>query len=251
MSTRRPLLAEHVLEGHLDVLEDQLSRVRPAHPELVEMRRGGEALHLLLDEEGGDPLGSRLGVGLGVDDERVGVGPVRDPVLRAVQDVAVVPLLGAELHPHHVRTRARLRHGERAHVLARDEAGRYFALLLFRAVQLDLVDAEVGVGAVGQADRGRGAADLLDRDGVREVAHARAAVFLVHGDAQKPKLPHLAPELVGKRVGPVDLGRHRLHAVLRPAVDHLAQRVHVLAEVERHRGHEHGTRPPLIERLFI
>ena len=47
-------LAEHVLGRHFAVAEHELAGVRAAHAELVELLRGGEALHALLDDEGGD-----------------------------------------------------------------------------------------------------------------------------------------------------------------------------------------------------
>ena len=104
--------------------------------------------------------------------------------------------------------------------------------------------------AVGQADRGRGAGDFLDRDGMGEVAHARPAVFLLDRDAEQAELAHLAPELVGEGVRPVGVGRDRLHALLRPAMDHVAQGGDLVAEVEGHRGSEHAASPAFIERLF-
>ncbi len=67
------------------------------------------------------PRAPDSGVGLRVDDEHVGVGPVGDPHLGAVEHVAVAALSGREPHAHHVRARARFAHRERADVLARDE----------------------------------------------------------------------------------------------------------------------------------
>ena len=72
-----------------------------------------------------------------------------------------------------------------------------------------------------------------------QVGHARAAIFLRHGDAQKAKLAHLLPQLGRKQVLAVDFLGHRADAVLRPTMHHLAHRVDVFAEVELHGGHEH------------
>ncbi len=141
--------SEDVLERHLDIVEDQFRRVRPPHPELVEMLRGGEPLHGLFDDEGGDAFRSRLGVGLGIDDERVRVRAVGDPELGAVEDIIAVPLFRAELHRHDVGPRPRLGHGERADMIAGNQPRQVFPLLLLAAVELYLVDAEVGMGAVG------------------------------------------------------------------------------------------------------
>jgi hypothetical protein len=94
-------------------------------------------------------------------------------------------------------------------VLAGDQPRQVAALLLLGAVAADLVDAKVGVRAVGQADRGGGAADLLHGHHVLEVAHAGAAVLLLHGDAEDAELAELAPEVGGELVARVDLGRAR------------------------------------------
>ena len=87
-----------ILVRHFAVFENQLSGIRPAHADLVEMRRCREPSHLFLDDKGRDPARPRLRVRLRVNDQRVGVRPVGDPVFRPVQHKAIVPLLGAELH---------------------------------------------------------------------------------------------------------------------------------------------------------
>ena len=235
--------AEDVLVGHLDILEGDLGGVRAAHAELVEMRADGEAGHLALDQEGGDAARPGLRVGLGIDHQHGGVGRVGDPVFRSVQHEAVVALLGAQAHRDHIRARPGLGHGEAADMLARDQLGEILGLLLGRAVQRDLVDAEVGMRAVAERDRGAGPRNLLDSHGMRQIAHSGATVFLGDGDAQQAKLAHLLPQRVGESVLAVDLGGHRRHPLLRPAMHHLAQRFDFLGAVERHRSCEHGLTP--------
>ncbi len=149
------------------------------------------------------------GRGLGVDDQRVGARAVGDPHLRAVEDVAVALLHGVELHRDDVRAGIRLRHGERAEMFAGHQLGEIAALLFVRAPAPHLVDAEVGVRAVGQAHRGGGAADLLHRDDVLEIAEARAAPFFFDGDAEEAQLAHPRPEVARELVRAVDLGRTR------------------------------------------
>ena len=53
-------------------------------------------LQALLDQEGGDAARAGVRIGLGVDDERVGMRAVGDPHLGAVEHVAVALLLGAQ-----------------------------------------------------------------------------------------------------------------------------------------------------------
>ena len=233
-------LADHVLRRHLAVLEHQLAGVRPPHAELVELLGGGEAGHALLDQEGGDAAAAGVGVGLGVDHEDLGVRPVGDPHLRPVEDVAIALALGPRAHAHHVRARARLAHGERADMLARDQLGQVAGALGLRAVEPDLVDAEVGVRAVAEADRGGGPAHLLHGDAVLQVAEAAAAFLLLHGDAEQAEVAKVRPEVARELVARVDLFRARRDLRLREALDRRADHVGRLAEPEIQAGHSIG-----------
>ena len=122
-------------------------------------------------------------------------------------------------------------------MLAGDQLGQEALLLLVAAVAADLVDAEVGVRAVGEADGGRAAADLLDGDDMLEVAQPRAAVLLLDRDAVQAELAHLGPQLAREAVGLVDLGGDRRHLVGGEALDLVAQRVGGLAQTEVERRH--------------
>jgi hypothetical protein len=55
-----------------------------------------------------------VGIGLGINDERIGVTAIRDPHLRAVQDVAVAFLFGSQLHADNVGPGIRFAHCEGA-----------------------------------------------------------------------------------------------------------------------------------------
>ena len=165
--------AEHVVLRHLAIGEHEFAGVGAAHAELVELLRRRKTLEVLLDDEGGDAARAGGAVGLGVDHQRVGDRPIGDPHLRAVENIAVALAVGARAHRHHVGAGARLRHRQRADVLAGNQLGQIFAFLFGTAVAAELVDAEVGMRAVGQADRGGGARDLLHRHAMREIAQAR------------------------------------------------------------------------------
>jgi hypothetical protein len=129
--------AQHVGRRHFDVLEHQLAGVAAAHAQLVELLRDGEALHALLDQEGRDAARAQLGLGLGVDHQRVGVGAVGDPHLAAVEQVVAALVLGLQLHRDDVAAGAGLAHGQRAHVLAGDQLGQ--VLLRCASVPLRLI----------------------------------------------------------------------------------------------------------------
>jgi hypothetical protein len=89
-------------------------------------------------------------------------------------------------------------------MLAGDQLGQVLRLLRWCAVAVDLVDAEVGMRAVGQAHRGRATADFFDGDDMRQVTHASAAVFLVYGDTEQAHVAELAPHVAGEEVVTVD-----------------------------------------------
>ncbi|MNF26982.1 hypothetical protein D3C84_76290 [compost metagenome] len=126
-------------------------------------------------------------------------------------------------------------------MLAADQLGQVPGLLLGRAVAVDLVDAQVGVGAVGQADRRRGAADLLDGDHVGQVAEAGAAVFLGHGDAEQAHVAELLPHVGGEQVVAVDGGGARRQLGGDEGLDLLAEHVDGFAEGEVEGRIAHGS----------
>ena len=83
----------------------------------------------VLDQEGGDAAGARVRIGLGIDHQRVGERPVGDPHFRAVENVAVALSVGAGAHRDDVGAGARLRHRQRADMLAGNQLRQISALL--------------------------------------------------------------------------------------------------------------------------
>ncbi len=124
-------------------------------------------------------------------------------------------------------------------MLAGDQFRQILALLLGVAVQLDLIDAEIGMGAIGERHGGGRASDLLDHDRMRQIAHVDAAEFLRHGDAKKAERAHFRPELVRKHIGAINLRRARLQLLLSPAMGHRLQGLDLLTKSEPHRMMEH------------
>ena len=228
--------AEHVLRRDLAVVEEELAGVRSPHPELVELPRGGEPGESLLDDERGEPPGTRVGVRAGVDHEGVGVRPVRDPHLAAVEEEAVTLAFGPRPHAHHVRARPRLAHREGADVLAPDEGWKVAALLFLAPVAADLVDAQVRVRAVAQAHRRRRAAHLLHRDAVLGIAEPDPAVLLLDGDPEDAEIAHLRPEVGGEVVRLVDRRRPGRDLVRGEAHHAVPDEVGLVAEAEVEAG---------------
>ena len=118
--------------------------------------------------------------------------------------------------------------------------GQVFLLLRLAAVAVDLVDAQVGVRAVRQPDRGRGPRHLFHRDDVRQVAEFGAAVFLLHGHAVQAERSEFLPEIGREQVVAVDRGGPRRDLVGSEGLDRVAQGIDGVAEVEVQAGVVHG-----------
>jgi len=85
------------------------------------------------------------------------------------------------------------------------------------ATTYELVDAEVGVGAVGEADGAGGPGDLLHGDAVVHVAETHPAVLLGGREAVEVEVAHEPPQVHLPRevVGRVDRRRVRRDGLLR------------------------------------
>ena len=203
------VLTKDVLDRHLDVVEHQLTGVRAAHAQLVQLGATGETSPIALDDKGGDAVGAKLRFGLGVNDVNVRVWAVSDPHLAAIEHEVIAPAIGPQLHADHIGTGVRLTHRQRPDMLTADQLGQVFRLLLRRTVAVDLAHAQVGMRPVGQANRRRPAADLLHRHHMRQIPQPRAAILLRHGNAQQSHVTKTPPHLLRKLILPVDLGGTR------------------------------------------
>ena len=136
----------------------------------------------------------------------------------------------------HIRTGIVFGHGQCAYMLAGTQFGQVALLLFFAAVLADLVDAQVGMGAVGQPHRGGGATDLLHGHAVSQVTQVRAAVLFLHGDAQQAHVTELWPQVCGKQVVQVDLFSAWCNLRLCELKHRIAQHVDVFTQVKVQHG---------------
>lgn len=229
------LLAEQVLDGHLDVDERQLGGVGGLQAELVELAADGVALGLGVHGEEGDAvaavLGGRRG-GAGADDHAVGVHAAGDEGLGAVEDVvgAVLAQLGGGLHAREVGTGARLRHRDGPHLLAGDELRQEPLLLLVGGEHLEVRQGEQHVHA-GATELDAGTSGLLVQHGLELVAlQARAAELLGHVDAEDAQLTELVVEVAGRLARREPLVVHRYDLGLDEGADGLPERLVILVE---------------------
>lgn len=198
-------LAQNVVLGNENVLEDELSGVGASHTELVELSRAGEASHGLLDKEGGDSSGTGRGISLGVHDEVVGIGTVGDPHLGTVEDVASLDLLGSGLHGDNVGSGTGLGHGQGTNLLTGNQIGEVLFALLRGRVQRQLVDAQLGVSRVRESNGARSSRKLLHDNRVGKVAKVETTVLLRSSHTEETSLAKLLPEVVGERVVDISL----------------------------------------------
>src|SRR5436305_14811843 len=102
-------------------------------------------------------------------------------------------------------------------MLAAHQLGQVSITLRIRAVQPDLVYAQVGMGAVGEPDRAGRARDLFHGNRVCEIAETGAAPALRHCHPQQSLFTEGRPEVTRKLVAAVDLRRPRCNAFRREA----------------------------------
>src|SRR3546814_17541787 len=121
---------------------------------------------------------------------------VGDPGFRAVEDVAAPYLLGLQLHRHDVAARAGFGHGEAADMLAADQFREIFRLLFIIAPAADLVDAEVRVGTIAEADRRRIAPYLLERTDTFPISVHEPHPFLINAPAYKTEFAPRPPNFI-------------------------------------------------------
>ena len=178
------------------------------------------------------PRDAAVEFGLGIHDQRVRVGPVRNPHLGAIQNKNAAALVRAQAHADHIGAGFRLTHGQRAHMFAADQFGQKFPLLLPGPIFRYLVHAQVGVGAVGKSNGRRRARYLLHRHHVLKVAQLRAAVILVYRDAQQPQLAQPPPDPPGKFVLAVYLRGNWRNLCLREFVHSVAHQRDGLAQLK-------------------
>ena len=189
------LLAEQVLLGHLDVVEEQLGGVLGLHADLVEVAAALEALHAALDDEQADALVAGVGVGAADHDHQVGHDAVADEGLRAVEHVVVALVDGRRADALQVAAGAGLGHRDRRDDLAADQAGQPALLLLVGPELRDVGDDDVAVHGEARA-AGADLGHLLGHDRVvAEVLDPGAAVLLVDVEAEQPGLAGLDPDL--------------------------------------------------------
>ena len=187
--------AEALPGRHLQVVEEDGAAGRGADAELLVGLLPDEAGRVGVDDECGDALRAFAQVRHGEHDDGVGDRAVGDPILGAVDEVAIAlahrrrPLLGG------IRPRLRFGQAEAADLLSSRERLEPALFLLVVAVLEHRIAEERIVHAEGDADGSAAARDLLDGQGIGDGVHPRAAPLRRHRDSAETELEGLADRL--------------------------------------------------------
>ena len=186
--------AEQVLGRHAHVVEEQLGGVLRAQAQFLEPLAHREARHAALHQHQARALAAGGGVGLGHDDDQVGMPAVGDEGLAAVEQVAAVALLDrGGLDALQVGSGGRLAHRDRADQLAGGQLRQVLLLLRLGAVVQDVGRNDLAVQAVADAGDA-GARKLLELDHRIKLVGVGAAIGLGHGGTQETVLAGLVPD---------------------------------------------------------
>ena len=137
-------------------------------------------------------------IGDGHGDANIRVVAVGGERLRAVDHPAAVGFRGVGARAARVGARFGLGERPAAELFALRQRDDIFLSLLFGAKLENVIRAQRIVRGNDDADRAIDAGKLLDDDGVFEIAHARAAIFLGENNAEKPSSASLGMISEGK-----------------------------------------------------
>ena len=204
-------------------------------PSLCSVSAEREPGHALLEEERRDPLVLRRRIGLRKDERVVGDRCVRDPVLRAVEDIDVALAPGGPLHGGDVGARGRLGQPEAGQLLAARLRREPALLLLLGPVAEERERVEPDVDGDQRAERGLAALDLLADERLGDEVEAGAAVLLGNDDSEQPQLGHALDHADVEVVVDVVLDRVRQHALVHEVANRVLDEALLVGELEVHR----------------
>ena len=230
-------LAQDVLVGDDHVIQEDVPDMGAVIADLLPGGGDGVALAELLNDEAGDQvLAALLVLQQAEQDAGAVIAGVGDEALDAVDLVGAVSLLlQTGLQHLGVGTGVGLGESEGDGLLAAAAGSQPLLLLLIVGIQVQSLEAQ-DVHVQRLADGGGHAGELLDDDGLLQVAHAHAVILLGEGDAHEAALGHLLIDVLGQLLlhgavldldvnaffDLVDAGlQNVLSELLREVVDHL------------------------------
>ncbi len=228
------VLAHQVFGRHFAVFKHQFGGRRSAHAHLLQLARHGKPGELLFHDEGADPFGPFVRVGLGVNQQGVGDGTVGDEDLGAVENVFVALFDGPGAHAHGVGTGIGFGEPQGADLLSVDQRRQVLLLEHLIGVFVDIVGAKVGMSPVGHGQPGTETAHLFDGQGLHKHIAAQTTVFFIHGDAENADFGTFLEKVRGKPVFLVDFFLQRAKLIERPLVDRFLDHALFVCELKIH-----------------
>ena len=142
-----------------------------------------EARRAAFDDKGGNALFGAHGIGIHINDGRVGYAAIGDPGLGAIDDIAIALANGGRTQRGGVG--AGLRFGKRvtADALATGEGRQELFFLFFGAEAANRIGVQGILHGENDAGGGAHAGNLFDYDGVAEVIEAGSAVAVRNSDS--------------------------------------------------------------------
>ena len=151
--------------------------------------------------------GIKGGIGLGINHHRIRLRPVSNPHLAAIDHITVAPPFRPQPHTNHIRTRIRLAHRQRPHILPADQPRQITPLLRLRPIAENLINAQIGMRPITKPHAGRTPRNLLHNYRMRQIPQPRAPIFLRNRNPQQPQIPQPRPQIPRKFIAPVNIIR--------------------------------------------
>ena len=184
-------------KGHL--LDEQVRSVGGIHAELLQLAAAAEAGRVVgFDDHQRGALGALFGIGLGDDDDEIGVLSIGDEGFEPLTTNVARSLRG-RAHALQVGARAGLTHGDGANEFAGGELRQPAPLLLLGAVTQDVWRDDARMQRRAERIEAGERIFAVDHRLVRESA-AAAAIFLRHRGAEEAGRAGLSPYLTGIKV---------------------------------------------------
>src|SRR5271165_2504384 len=186
-------VTEQVRRRYPHVVEGQLGRVLRVQADLVQLATALEALHTPLDHEQGESQRALVGTGLRDHDHQVGVDPIGDEGLRAVEHPVIAVSDRPGFDALQVASGTWFGHRDGSDQLAGAELREPALLLLVVGEAHQIRRDDVVVEAEADPAEPAGGGFLGDDRVVAKVRVTAAAVLLRHRHAQKALLAGLQP----------------------------------------------------------
>ena len=160
-------------------------------PDLVEIAPTLEARSVGVRQHQRGPPRALRGIGLGDDDDNIGILPIGDVSLGPVDDQMVAIFDRSRANALQIAPGPRFRHGNCGNDVARHHARQILGALFIRAEAFDIIGGDVVLK--GKAGRTAEIGQLLAQHTIEAEIETQAAILFLDGRAQHPRLAQGLP----------------------------------------------------------